>query len=237
MKKYILCLSDTHSRHRQMPLEWLKFDFLTKEEREDMILIHAGDISNVGHLNDMEDFFDWYDSLEFNGKFFSGGNHDWGLQLKPKEVAEILKKYPTITYLQDSSVTIDGIKIYGSPWTPEFYNWAFNLKRGKELQDKWDLIDLDSDIICTHGPVYGILDKAPDGRLTGCENLLDTITTKLDACILHVCGHIHCGHGHVYAHDRTFVNASIVNEQYNVAYKPILIEFDKELKKATVIDY
>lgn len=227
----IIALSDTHNKHRQIPLEWLEV-----EDKKNTIIIHAGDISGRGGLTEIEDFCDWYDKLDFPHKIFCAGNHDWGFQEKPKEVATIISKYPTTTYLQDDFVIIDGIKIYCSPWQPFFYNWAFNLQRGKELQDKWDLIDLDSSIIVTHGPVHGLLDMAPDGRFTGCEDLLNTIVTKLNDSILHICGHIHCAHGFAYKYGKTFVNASILNESYMVAYKPIIIDFDKETKKAVIVE-
>lgn len=227
----ILNISDTHTKHRQIPLEWL-----SNRNGEIKTIIHAGDISNIGRLDEIEDFCKWYDSLEFVNKIFIAGNHDWGFQRKPEEVAEIIAKYPSITYLQDSSVTIDGIKIYGSPWQPFFFNWSFNLQRGKEIQEKWELIDLDCDILITHGPVQGFVDMTPHGEFVGCESLLDTVVNKLDNMLLSVCGHIHCAHGHVYGENKLYVNASTLNESYMVAYKPIIVEIDKENKIANIIE-
>lgn len=45
-------------------------------------------------------------------------------------------------YLKDSSVVIDDIKFYGSAWRPRFFNWVFNLRRGAELREKWELPQL-----------------------------------------------------------------------------------------------
>jgi hypothetical protein len=28
------------------------------------------------------------------------------------------------------------IKIWGSPWQPEFHNWAFNLPHGEKIKEK-----------------------------------------------------------------------------------------------------
>ena len=225
----IACISDTHGKHHQIPLNWLE-----NKNNEIDIILHAGDISNMGHLHEIEDFCKWYDKLNFANKIFCGGNHDWGFSKKPKEVAEILSNYPSITYLQDDFIVIDGVKIYGSPWQPEFYSWAFNLKRGKELQDKWNMIPLDTDILCMHTPVYGLVDMTPKGEFVGCEDLLNTIVTKLDNVLLTVSGHIHHSYGFVYKYGKTFVNASTVNERYMVANKPILIEFNKETREARV---
>ena len=143
----ILTISDTHTKHNQIPLEWL--------EPADMI-IHAGDISSMGSLREIENFCNWFDRLDqYDHKIFIAGNHDWGFQERPTEAMEIVNSYKTIKYLKDSSIVCDGVKIYGSPWQPEFFNWAFNLKRGAKLQEKWDLIPLDTDILITHGPAYG----------------------------------------------------------------------------------
>ena len=74
-----------------------------------------------------------------------------------------------------------------------------------------------------------------DGQFVGCEDLLNTIVTKLNNSLLHISGHIHGAHGHSYKYGKTFVNASTLNERYMVAYKPIIIDFDKDKKEAIVI--
>lgn len=66
----------------------------------------------------------------------------------------------SITYLQGSAVEIEGLKIYGSPWQPEFQGWAFNLPRGPRLREKWRLIPEGLDILVTHGPLAHRADGA-----------------------------------------------------------------------------
>jgi len=216
----ILCISDTHTKHNKIPKEWL----LPADT-----IIHAGDISSRGYLHEIENFLKWFDSLDYTNKIFIAGNHDFGFQKFNSDndsVMSLLQAYPNITYLMDSFVVIDGIKIYGSPWQPEFYNWAFNLKRGKPLADKWSLIPLDTDILITHGPVNGLLDMTLDGQFVGCEELLDVVSTKLNLKA-HICGHIHCGYGTAYRLETTFVNASTLNERYEVMNRPIMLEITK----------
>ncbi len=213
----IITISDTHSKHKQIPLEWL--------EPADMI-IHAGDISSVGGLTEIEYFCYWLSGLDqYKYKIFIAGNHDWGFQNHSKIVKDILDKYPNIIYLQDSSIEIEGIKIYGTPWQPTFYNWAFNLDRGDEIQEKWDLIPTDIDILVTHGPAYGKCDfvYGSRGGNVGCKNLLDTIVTKINPKV-HVTGHIHSGYGELFSNNIHFVNASTLNDQYIVTNKPIIFE-------------
>jgi len=212
-----ISISDTHTKHNQIPLEWL--------EPADCI-IHAGDISSMGYLHEIKNFCSWFSKLDqYKHKIFIAGNHDWGFERNPNDVSLIIKEFPNITYLQDSSVEIEGIKIYGSPWQPEFFQWAFNLQRGPEIQEKWDMIPLDTDILITHGPVYGHGDfvPGPRGGYVGCKDLLDTIVTKVKPKI-HIAGHIHCGYGESFAGNTHFINASTLNEQYIVTNPPIKFE-------------
>ena len=79
-------------------------------------------------------------------------------------------------YLEDSSITLFGIKIYGSPWQPNYFNWAFNLPRGKLLKQKWDKIP-NCHILLTHGPPYCHGDKlVKENKHIGCEDLLKACT-------------------------------------------------------------
>lgn len=212
----LLCLSDTHGLHNKIPKEWLI---------EADAIVHAGDCTNRGHLQELKQFLEWFSSLNYKNKILISGNHDFCFQTHPVEVEILLKEYPSVTYLQDSGCTIDGINFWGSPWQPEFHQWAFNLQRGKEIQDKWDLIPKTTDVLITHGPPYGIGDFVPyrGGEYVGCKDLLDTITTKLDIKA-HICGHIHYSYGVVHKNNISFINASVCNEAYEVINKPILIE-------------
>jgi Icc-related predicted phosphoesterase len=210
-----ISISDTHTKHNQIPLEWL--------EPADCI-IHAGDISSMGYDREIYNFCSWFSKLDqYKHKIFIAGNHDWGFERNPNDVALIIKEFPNITYLQDSSVEIEGIKIYGSPWQPEFCNWAFNLERGAEIQEKWDMIPLDTDILITHGPAYGRGDFVPGGGYVGCKDLLDTIANKVYPRV-HIAGHIHCGYGESFAGNTHFINAATLNEQYIVTNPPIKFE-------------
>ena len=92
-------------------------------------------------------------------------------------------------YLQDSGCTIAGLKIWGSPWQPWFMNWAFNLQRGAELAEKWDMIPDDIDILITHGPPRGYGDLAGRHRREGCDDLVEALDRVRP--LLHCFGHIH----------------------------------------------
>jgi len=128
------------------------------------------------------------------------------------------------------------IKIWGSPWQPEFHNWAFNLPRGEKIMEKWNLIPNDVDILVTHGPAFGKLDFVPyDGLNVGCEDLLIKIQEIKPK--IHVSGHIHSGRGVVFSEGTLYVNASVLNDRYEFRNKPITIDFDFETGEWDVIDF
>ncbi len=104
-----------------------------------------------------------------------------------------------MVYLEDEAFEISPtngpvIKIYGSPWQPEFCDWAFNLPIGPELASKWKAIPDNVDILITHGPPKGILDMAENGYLCGCPHLRHEVLTRVQPR-LHVFGHIHEAYG------------------------------------------
>lgn len=176
------------------------------------VLVHAGDMCNSGSLDDLADFADWLDTLNYKHKIVVAGNHDRCLQDSPERAQELLED--RCIYLQDSSVEIDGVKFYGSPWQPEFCSWAFNLPRGgSELADKWASIPMDTDILITHCPPKGIRDRARDGTDCGCEHLkarVETIVPKY-----HIFGHIHEAAGLWDSECGTmFVNTAICTSTY-----------------------
>lgn len=176
------------------------------------VLIHAGDFSYNGTFKCLQDHLNALQTCPGTHKLFISGNHDFICQsLGYKEVARLANTYG-VTYLQDTAIMIDGVKFYGSPWTPEFYAWAFMLKNGNEMAKKWLTIPRDVDVLITHGPPHGILDQLLNGQSCGCE--------ELTRCFLdikpkvHVFGHVHNGYGAIHIDNTTFINSSIMNEHY-----------------------
>ena len=148
----IVAISDTHSKHYSL----LDKDLIT-DDLENTILIHAGDISTRGYRSQTIDFLNWFSKQPHKYKVFIAGNHDFDFEDNADTINEIIPE--GVIYLNDSLVEIEGIKIWGSPITPYFYNWAFNRFRGDNIKTYWDKIPNDIDILITHGPPYMILDK------------------------------------------------------------------------------
>jgi hypothetical protein len=222
----ITVISDTHTKHGLIPLTDLPGGDL---------IICAGDIMNSGYnRNDIWDFCHWFNLLDqYQDKLFIAGNHDRMFENHPEDVKEWVDKFGNIIYLQDDGYDIYDLdtdtstKIYGSPWQPEFYAWAFNLpKNGIQLAGKWEAIPNNTDILITHGPAFGTLDTVagrPWDNL-GCELLaqrIEVIKPKI-----HVCGHIHSGYGYVFKDGTHFFNAAVLDEQYEYTQKPMTFDWD-----------
>ena len=215
----ITCISDTHNQHNHIPPDWL--------EGGD-VLVHAGDISGRGSLREVEEFLAWFNELPYKHKIMIAGNHDfWFEKVSTFAVNEMLQeKYPNIIYLNDSGVEIDGVKFWGSPVQPWFYDWAFN-RMGTDICQHWDKIPLDIDVLVTHGPMKGILDMTARGVSTGCPYLLEK-SAEMTNLKLFVCGHIHEAYGKFEFPDGgVFVNASTLDFNYQVQNKPIVVEIKK----------
>ncbi|MEO1655000.1 MAG: metallophosphatase domain-containing protein, partial [Bacteroidota bacterium] len=190
----IVCLSDTHGAHRNVAVP------------AGDLLIHAGDFCAYGSLGELEDFNNWLGELPHPQKVIIAGNHDICFGSSPLAAENLIKN---AVYLNDSAYEWRGLKIWGSPVTPRFFDFAFNRDRGVDIQKHWDLIPKDTDILVTHGPPWGILDKTFKGDSAGCEALKETLD-RLNPQ-LHLFGHIHEAYGQLESGKTTFINASIMN--------------------------
>lgn len=217
MSLKFICISDTHNK----PMQDLP---------EGNVLIHAGDWSGRGEFWELERFCgfikEW--SEKFDYVVVIAGNHDWIAQKNPEMTKAAIEAAGGI-FLQDSACEIEGVKIYGSPWQPAFFNWAFNLPRGQALEEKWAMIPNNTDILITHGPPNQIGDlirmwQSPNYmENVGCKDLLAAIQ-KRPSIKAHIFGHIHTGSGIFNEHDKWFINAAILNDEYNRAYVPRVFE-------------
>lgn len=210
----IISISDTHTQHDLLTSELLDIH----HKNPDGILIHCGDISHRGRNHEVEDFLDWYSSLPFEHKILISGNHDFLFENnRSLAKAMISERGENIIYLEDSGVEIQGLKFWGSPVTPWFYDWAFN--RREDIKNHWDLIPNDVNILITHGPPYKILDQTISGLNVGCKNLSKKIES-LTSLKLSLFGHIHEAAGLVKIGDVIYNNASILDERYQIKNHP-----------------
>lgn len=200
-------ISDTHGQHHALRLP------------PGDVLVHAGDFSKRGRPEEVADFMDWFGQQDFPHLVCIAGNHDFMAENFPAAFQALVP--PHVHYLNDTGVKIEGIRLWGSPITPWFFDWAFNRHRGADIRNHWSLIPPDTDILITHGPPYGILDRvAKTGHPVGCRDLLRKIQEL--RIRIHVFGHIHEGYGQTSMDGVRYINAAVLDEHYTLKNEPVI---------------
>ena len=197
----IVCISDTHNQHRQIDVP------------DGDLLIHAGDFSGHGKPAEISAFNQWLGELPHRHKILIAGNHDFLFEREPALARSLITE---AFYLENEFIEIEGLRIYGSPATPWFFNWAFNYHRGPEINAIWDRIPQEIHVLITHGPPFGILDQVAHGKQVGCEMLAQWLESQKSPPALHVFGHIHEAAGRIQTDQTTFINAC----QLDLRYRP-----------------
>ena len=210
----ITAISDTHNKHKYID---------TRAFTNTDILIHAGDFTSNGNATQTLAFLQWYSDLDVPHKILVAGNHDF--KSCSRDFPSMLAQFPSITYLYNSSVTIDGLVIWGSPYSNIFGQWAF-MKDDLELADIWDQIPTNTNIVITHGPAYGIADKVlnHEGRNphVGSQSLRLKLQ-KLKKLKLHVTGHIHSGYGTYLKEKYVTINGAQLDDNYQYINPPLSV--------------
>jgi Icc-related predicted phosphoesterase len=224
MSLKIACVSDVHGLYNC--IKWPKAD----------VLVMAGDLCPNFYSDKHRDAqrqgmwleMQFAPMLRMLGKsykkiFIVPGNHDKVFAIYPKKVIQVLGNIKGVHVLVDSAVKYDGKKFYGSPWSSWFHgdHWVFNLpdisdpvdiEARKKIRVIWENIPDDTDVLITHGPARGYLDKTDRGELVGCPILAYEVQNRVKPA-LHIVGHIHEDAGMMVAKGRITVNASYVNLQ------------------------
>lgn len=187
----IVCVSDTHNTRPELP--------------DGDILIHAGDLTVRGYRIEVYRQLGW---LEIHrGRYREiivvPGNHDiyfeehWAAAQADCDAAGI-------RLLHNSGMEVAGMQIYGSGHTPVYHDWAF-MQDPPEIAQAWSRIPAGLDILITHGPPAGILDRSYRGNI-GCPALAEAI--KRTRPKLHIFGHAHEGRGVISQGGTCFVNTA-----------------------------
>lgn len=223
------CVSDLHGEYPTL-------------EGGDLLIV-AGDLTGSDKMIQYGHFGAWMDRQNYKKKVLIGGNHDNYLERKGFEFIKDVYDSINVEYLCDSGCEYEGLKIWGSPWTAQFpginpHCCAFTVNYGCDtddwLNEYWEQIPKDTDVLITHCPPYGILDGTRRGEHVGSGCLLNKVIEIEPK--LHVFGHIHEWGGKTIEpakgtyfpdyYDRCetiFVNASVMNEDYDMVNKPVRI--------------
>ncbi len=194
METRVTVISDTHCRHAEVDLP-------------------AGDL--LIHCGDMFDLFDktsqnlapidrWFGQQRFARILCTGGNHDRALETALERQPQ---PFRNAHVLCDEGVEFRGLKIYGAPWVPDLPTHAF-FKDHTALARAWANIPPDTDILVTHTPPQGILDRSRRGQSLGCPALANAV--QRIAPRAHCFGHVHASAGILENGGTLFINASSI---------------------------
>ncbi|KAI5369795.1 putative calcineurin-like phosphoesterase domain, ApaH type, metallo-dependent phosphatase [Septoria linicola] len=200
----VVCISDTHGHAPGEGYVLPKGD----------VLIHAGDLTNQGSLNEIRKAAKWLGEADFAAKIVVGGNHDLSLdpeytlkhdsgwRVVPTEAEECrqLMNDTNVVYLQHAHATVHvpgkdvALRVFGSPYSSDRgkQNWAFQYFDG-EAEATWKDIEANLDILITHTPPAGICDTSKHWQEGGCSALMKRLGQVRPS--LHVNGHCHEGRG------------------------------------------
>lgn len=202
----IVCISDTHQLHREVDVPGGD------------ILLHAGDFSMFSKsLAAIEDFNDWLGELPHRHKIVIPGNHEYFLESEPRKRSLL----SNATVLINEGVDIMGLNIWGSPITP-LIGAAFGRGSAEDRVALYQTIPSDVDVLMTHSPPYGILDRSPGTDThAGCPQLLDAVNRLKPK--IHTFGHVHGAHGTVQIEDTLFVNAALLQQDGSIRNSGIAV--------------
>jgi Icc-related predicted phosphoesterase len=186
------------------------------------LLVHAGDFTKRGTLEQVADFDAFLGELPHPHKLVVAGNHDFLVERQPALALATLRN---AIYLEHDFVELAGLRIFGSPWQPWFHDWAINLRRGAPLRARWAEVPDELDLLITHSPPHGVLDRVWAGERVGCEELRAALPRIRPRA--HVFGHIHEAYGTTELEEfpgTRFVNAANCDLAYRPMQPPIVFE-------------
>lgn len=226
MKK-LVAISDSHMMHKHLEIP------------ECDILVHTGDFSRRGKFFEVRDFMWWFEKQPARYKVCIAGNHE--LSFDPTQnkysatIRDMLAKHKDIIYLENEAVKIEGIKFYGTPWSPHFCDWAFNglrdkdvpFERGRALTEIYSHIPEDTNILLCHAPPYDLVDRNLEGRRCGSVEMRKVVD-KMPLLWLYLCGHIHEARGVEESAGTTFANVCSLGRDYKTIQSPVIFELDEQ---------
>lgn len=209
----VVAITDTHNKHNTLDGKLPEGD----------VIVHAGDATNRGSLEELVAFFDWFACLPYTHKVYVPGNHDHHVN---EFLVRMLCRDRDIIYLQNEGhyLQMEGRRdlfIYGTPAHRNF------LDADADIQDFQNEIPDGLDVLITHVPPYGIHDEICENFkqiYLGNYHLLQAVFDKKPK--FHVFGHVHPGYGKARRCDTTFINACICDNYLNPINIPVLIEID-----------
>lgn len=229
----VLILSDTHG-------DDVLYDGVPPGEKQIDVVIHCGDLTEESKLHEFRASLALLQRIEAPLKLVIAGNHDFTLDKtaftdiiqssqKPIEASLIKQEFgefgealelltePSagITFLHEGNHTFrlnNGalLRVYASPYTPSKSNWGFTYSPNTDHE--W-AIAKDTDIVVTHGPPQGVLDRTQSRERAGSPSLFAAVARARP--MVHCFGHIHEAWGARLVRWRDALDESVMPSHFN----------------------
>ena len=179
------------------------------------VLIHTGDYTGMNSFSELTRLNAWFGKQPHKIKLLCPGNHDEVYESAPALAKKMLSNAQVLI---DEAITIRGLKFYGTPWQPYYNNWSFNVQDPKKRAALFKKIPKDTNVLITHCPPRTILDAG-----LGDPELAKRLD-NLKHLKYHIFSHIHGAYGTLIKDGVTFVNCSILDDNYSVTNEPVVLE-------------
>lgn len=183
------------------------------------VIIHCGDFSFRGDESEVSQFFKDAKNamIEAEASYFllTPGNHEKKIETNQYLFKQQCKDNDIICLINER-IEIEGVKFYGTPYQNHFCDWGFNVKDSNRLTEYYKMIPDDTDVLITHVPPKGILDYSPMCGSVGSPELWTRIQPMLGKLKVHTFGHIHWARGEREFMGTRFINAAILDDNYNL---------------------
>lgn len=152
------------------------------------------------------------------------GNHDFLLETSGERWAGSLP--PSVVYLQNSGVVVNGVKFWGMPFICPVPGWAFE-RDAFHMMAEYEKVEEGVDVLLTHQPpVAGTLSRGIRGNEFGSREIAHWIRLKRPKLV--VCGHIHEGYGRGEVDGIPVFNVARMDVEYYPVNKMVVVEIDRE---------
>ena len=189
------------------------------------VFIHAGDITGRGSLQETAVFAtklrEHMDSPDGpRHAIIVPGNHDECFELFTEPTLALFG--PRVHVLLHASLVLDGVRFFGSPWTPPFMQWHF-MATEQRLAALYEAMPDEIDVLVTHGQPYGVLDPGWQAAHVGSSALAAAVSAR--NVQHHAFGHLHAAGGHMVQQGHTtFYNVAACNDAYQMVNQPRILD-------------
>lgn len=192
------------------------------------IFVHAGDLMQNGYESEWKPCLEWIAKLPHKIKILVAGNHDFHFVNYPGPALQDMRKIGVIVLGIPGNTSYykytlpNGLIMGGCPYVTGLDRWAFNTTEEKveNFLNSMGRVD----ILVTHSPAYGYLDKLSYfNEHVGIKAYNDYLLKWSPLLMFN--GHVHEGYGGIVHPSGTKIfNVAMCDRKYKHSNPPMVID-------------